>query len=87
MKGKKQQTLQLESELLRLNNLVRARRKQLARLEDCPNKSCECRAVWREVVEKKLAGQVGKIRRQVVARPPKSGTTDKRLPKSNSRSA
>jgi hypothetical protein len=87
MKGKKQQTHQLESELLRLNNLVRARRKQLARLEDCPNKSCECRAVWREVVEKKLAGQVGKIRRQVVAKPVKSVTTNKRLPKSNSRSA
>lgn len=56
---------QLEAELLRLNELVRARRRQLARLAVCPNKDCECRAVWREVVEKDLAGQVGKIRREV----------------------
>ncbi len=66
MKAKRHgQRLELESELLRLNELVRARRKQLARLESCPNKSCECRRVWREVVEKDLAKQVGKIRRGV----------------------
>ncbi len=66
MKAKREdQRLELESELLRLNDLVRARRKQLARLEDCPNKGCECRRVWREVVEKDLAKQVGKIRRGV----------------------
>ena len=65
MKRKQDDAVELEAELLRLNNLVRQRRKQLAFLAKCPNKHCECRAVWREVVEKKLAGQVGKIRRQV----------------------
>jgi len=62
MKSKKAEALQLEAELLKLNDLVRARRAQLARLEDCPNKDCECRAVWRETVEKNLARQVGKVR-------------------------
>jgi hypothetical protein len=61
----KEDPVELEAELLRLNTLVRERRKQLARLATCPNKSCECRAVWSEVVEKKLAGQMGKIRSQV----------------------
>ncbi len=65
MKSKERQVLDLEAELLRLNDLVRARRAQLARLEKCPNKDCECRAVWREVVEKNLSLQVGKVRRQV----------------------
>jgi hypothetical protein len=65
MKSKERESVELESELLRLNTLVRQRRAQLARLEKCPNKSCECRAVWREHVEKMLAGQVGKIRRRV----------------------
>ena len=83
----KQQALELEAELLRLNNLVRARRKQLARLEDCPNKTCECRAVWQQSVEKKLAHQVTKIRRQVGDRSAKSAKTKQRLAKSNSRSA
>ena len=66
MKNSKQhQAAELEAELLRLNALVRQRRKQLAFLEQCPNKSCECRTVWREVVEKNLASQVGKIRHHV----------------------
>jgi hypothetical protein len=65
MKSKQRDAIELEAELVRLNTLVRERRKQLARLAACPNKTCECRLVWREVVEKKLAGQVGKIRRQV----------------------
>ena len=70
--GKPQDATDLESELLRLNSLVRARRKQLARLEKCPNKDCPCRVVWRNHVEKDLAGQVRKIRRQVGAKRPKS---------------
>ena len=65
MKSTHRQTAELESELLRLNSLVRERRKQLARLENCPNKDCECRRVWREVVEKDLGRQVGKIRKHV----------------------
>lgn len=65
MKSKQRQAAELESELLRLNTLVRERRQQLARLEKCPNKDCECRRVWREVVEKNLNRQVGKIRKQV----------------------
>ena len=65
MNGKQRDGTQLEAELLRLNTLVRERRKQLARLEKCPNKDCPCRFVWREHVEKRLAGQVGEIRRRV----------------------
>jgi hypothetical protein len=68
-KSKQSDAVELESELLRLNTLVRERRKQLARLAVCPNKTCECRKVWSEVVEEKLAGQMGKIRKQVRARP------------------
>lgn len=56
---------ELTAELARLNELVRKRRKQLEFLERCPNKQCECRAVWWEVVEKDLAGQVGRINRQI----------------------
>jgi hypothetical protein len=63
--GKPQEATELEAELLRLNTLVRERRKQLVRLEKCPNKDCPCRVVWRNHVEKNLAGQVGKIRRKV----------------------
>ena len=63
--GKPQEATELEAELLRLNTLVRERRKQLARLEKCPNKDCPCRLVWRNHVEKNLAGQVRKIRRKV----------------------
>jgi len=65
IKGKHQQILELESALHRLNALVRQRRKQLAYLEKCPNKDCECRRVWRQVVEKNLAHQIGQVRRQV----------------------
>ena len=68
MNGKQLDAAGLEAELLRLNALVRERRKQLARLEKCPNKDCLCRLVWREHVEKNLEGQVGKIRRQVGAK-------------------
>ena len=65
MKRTQRQAAELESELLRLNTLVRERRKQLARLESCPKKDCECRRVWREVVEKNLSRQVGKVRKHV----------------------
>ena len=65
MKRKKPDTAELEVELLRLNDLVRARRKQLERLDACPHKDCECRAVWREVVEQNLASQVHKVRGHV----------------------
>jgi hypothetical protein len=66
--GKQREATELESELIRLNALVRERRKQLDRLDTCPNKDCPCRFVWREHVEKNLAGQVGAIRRQVKAK-------------------
>ena len=68
MNGKQREGTDLEAELLRLNALVRERRKQLARLAKCPNKDCPCRFVWREQVEKNLEGQVGRIRRQVRSR-------------------
>jgi hypothetical protein len=68
IKSKQREALALEAELLRLNDLVRARRAQLARLEKCPNKDCECRAVWRESVENNLSRQMGKIRREVRAK-------------------
>jgi hypothetical protein len=57
----------LEAKLRRLNNLVRQRRAQLARLAACPHKECECRAVWRQVIEKELACQVGRVRSEVRA--------------------
>jgi hypothetical protein len=63
--GKKRAVTELEAQLVWLNALVRERRKQLDRLEKCPNKDCPCRFVWRDHVEKNLAGQVGKIRRRV----------------------
>jgi hypothetical protein len=65
MKSKECEVLELESELLRLTALVRERRKQLARLRDCPNPLCPCRAVWRDHVEKRLSMQVRKVRKQV----------------------
>jgi hypothetical protein len=70
--GKPREATNLEAELVRLNALVRERRKQLARLDKCPNKDCPCRFVWREHVEKNLAGQVGKIQRQVRRGPARS---------------
>jgi hypothetical protein len=71
MKSNKQEILDLEAELLRLNALARDRRKQLVRLQKCPNKTCGCRLVWRQQVEKKLAGQVKKIG-QIASRPSKT---------------
>ncbi len=70
--GKSPKASELEAELMRLNLLVRERRKQLARLEKCPNKDCPCRFVWREHVEENLAGQVTKIRRHVHGKPAKA---------------
>jgi hypothetical protein len=69
MKSKQMDATELEAELMRLNALVRERRQQLARLKNCPNQHCPCRVVWRDVVEKGLASQVGKIRRNVRSRP------------------
>lgn len=69
MKRKPAQVVELEAELLRLTELVRARRTQLNRLDKCPNKDCECREVWREVTEKKLDTQVKKVRTGVLPRP------------------
>ena len=69
-KSKKPEAAELEAELLRLNDLVRARRKQLARLAACPHKDCECRAVWHEVVEQNLATQVHKVRSHVRSKGP-----------------
>jgi hypothetical protein len=63
--GKSPTVTELEAELMRLSALVRERRAQLARLAKCPNKDCPCRVVWRDHVEKNLAGMVGKIRRRV----------------------
>ena len=63
--GKTRAETDLEAELVRLNALVRERRKQLDRLDKCPNKDCPCRFVWREHVEKNLAGQAGEVRRRV----------------------
>ena len=63
--GKPRKASALEAELMRLNLLVRERRNQLARLDKCPNKDCPCRFVWREHVEKNLAGQVSTVRRHV----------------------
>jgi len=65
MKSSESGPAELESELIRLNSLIRARRKQLALLERCPHTECECRALWTEVTEKKLAGQMGKVRKHV----------------------
>jgi len=68
MKHPQQKVFELEAELLRLNEMVRARRRQLEQLDACPNKDCECRVVWKEVTEKNLAGQMGKIGTRVRAK-------------------
>jgi len=67
MKSSNRDPIELESELMRLNTLIRARRQQLSVLATCPHTDCECRSVWREVTEKKLANQVGKVRKHVRA--------------------
>lgn len=69
MKRKPQEKIELEAELLKLNDLVRERRKELAKIQDCPNHDCHCRAVWKEQVDKNLAGQVRKIRRKLDVKP------------------
>jgi len=83
--GKPQEATELEADLVRLNVLVRERRKQLARLEKCPNRDCPCRLVWRDHVEKNLAGQVRKIRRRVGAKRSKSPSPKLRASKRRSR--
>ena len=65
MKSKTPATLELETELAKLTNLVRERRQQLERLADCPNPACPCRMVWKDHVEKNLTGQIRRIRRQI----------------------
>ena len=82
--GKPRKASALEAELMRLNLLVRERRKQLARLEKCPNQDCPCRFVWREHVEKSLVGQVGKVRHQV-SRKTKIAAKSKARPRRRSR--
>jgi hypothetical protein len=83
--AKQKQATGLEAELTRLNALVRERRKQLARLDKCPNQDCPCRFVWREHVEMNLAGQVGKIRHQVQSKAAgKSKQSAKRKPQPKS---
>ncbi len=77
MKNKHQEVLELEAELLRLNTLVRNRRAQLKKLETCPHKDCECRAVWQEQVDRTLSRQMGKIRRQVGSKAARNGKAAK----------
>jgi len=78
MNSKKQVASDLEAELLRLNTLVRQRRAQLARLEKCPHKDCECRVVWSRIVDKHLATQVRKIRKGVSSNGTQVGKTSAR---------
>lgn len=66
--SKKQEKLELEAELMRLNELVRERRSDLDRIQECPNETCKCRALWKDHVDKTLASQVRKIRKQIVTR-------------------
>ena len=77
MKSKERKIFELEAELLKLNSLVRARRQTIARLAACPNKNCECRAVWREHTEKTLASQVGKVSSRVAKGKSKAGSNNK----------
>ena len=69
MRSKVKVAAALEDELMRLNTLVRERREQLDKLTSCPNSDCPCRVVWKDQVEKKLAGQVHRIRKHVHASP------------------
>lgn len=78
--GKPPNASKLEAQLAWLNTLLRERRKQLARLEKCPNKDCPCRFVWREHVEQNLAGQIGKIRSRVRGEAAPARTAKKRRP-------
>jgi hypothetical protein len=80
--SKQHKLADLEEELTRLNALVRERRAQLDRLRDCPNTACPCRVVWRDHVEKNLASQVRRIRKQVRGGPAGVGN-----PKSEGRKA
>jgi hypothetical protein len=79
MNKKRLAVTELEGELVQLNALVRERRKQLVRLERCPNKDCPCRRVWRQVVEQNLASQVGEIRRRVRKKPAAPAKRRRRL--------
>jgi hypothetical protein len=78
MKNKNRKVIELEAELLRLNSLVRDRRKELARLAACPNKACTCRQFWQEHVEKLLALQMRKIRRGIRPKPRAAASPPKR---------
>jgi hypothetical protein len=80
MKSSNRDPIELESELMRLNTLIRARRKQLDLLERCPHTECECRAVWHQVTEKKLAGQVGRVRKHVRGSENGNGAKPKKAP-------
>jgi hypothetical protein len=71
MKSQQREILELETELVQLATLVRKRRKALERLRNCPNSNCQCRLVWSEQVDKNLARQVRKIRRQLGNSPAK----------------
>ncbi len=85
MNGKQRAITEIETELVRLNALVRERRKQLVRLDKCPNKDCPCRFVWREHVEKNLAGQMGKIRQHVRSKSAKGAKSKTRARQPSSR--
>jgi hypothetical protein len=71
MKSQQREILELETELLQLATLVRKRRKAMERLQNCPNSNCQCRLVWSEQVNKTLASQVRRIRRQLSHQPAK----------------
>jgi hypothetical protein len=65
MKTKQHEIVELEAELLRLNRLVRDRRRELVRLAKCPNETCACRLFWQDHVEKLVARQMRKIRQKI----------------------
>ena len=82
MKSKQSQVIELEAELLRLNDMVRARRRQLANLEKCPHADCECRSVWQSVTEQNLAGQMKVIGKTVQRATPTKAKAVKRTRRS-----